>query len=272
MTCPDRPHDLDLLLAGEPVPETVRQHAASCEACHEEVHLDARITEALRSRRAVTAPAGLVAAALAEAKREAPPARPSRRAPAASRPAVRSARPRRLRIAGVALLAVLLVAALLLVRDTPETGTLTAEAPAETVAPETSAPDPLDEEAPAAPDLAPDEEAAVAPTVAPEEAPRTLRDALPAPRRATPPRPRAPRRAPAPAPAPAPEEAPEQENLAQNAPDADAPSPEEVAQAEADLKLAFALVGQAHSRARRAVATSADALSPTLDHALPFTP
>ncbi|MEM6326175.1 MAG: hypothetical protein AAF791_03570 [Bacteroidota bacterium] len=252
MTCPDRPSDLDLLLAGEPVDDHVRAHAEACETCAEEVALDAKITSALRSRRAVTAPPGLVAAALAEARREAPV---SRLGLAASRPAVRVARPRRLRIAGGVLAAGLVLVALWITRDTAdldlEAGDLTAEAPASVPPSEPPAP-----------------EIVLPETTAPEATVPEARTV--APRRAVAARP--PRRAATPPPAPAPTEA-VPEPIAQAPPPPETePSAEEIARAEADLKLAFALVGEAQTRARRAVTASADAVTPALTHAIPFAP
>ncbi|MEM1053966.1 MAG: hypothetical protein AAGI52_00450 [Bacteroidota bacterium] len=258
MTCPDRPHDLDLLLAGEPVSEDVRQHAETCEACAEEVALDAQITAALASRRTVSAPTGLVAAALAEAHRGAAAPAPSHRL-AAPRPAIRAAQPRRLRVAAFAVLAAFALAMAWVLRpvETPVEQPLTAEAPAvQRLTPDLPASvDPPEELQTPDADAPPSEPAPEAVAPAPRQ------------RRAVP---RAPRRAQRAAP-PAPEIASQQDDLAQNDPAEDAePSPEEIARAEAELKLAFALVGDAQDRARRVVRTSADALAPTIDHALPF--
>ncbi|HIG74948.1 MAG TPA: hypothetical protein EYQ24_10340 [Bacteroidetes bacterium] len=261
MTCPDRPTDLDLLLIGAPVDASVRDHAEACTVCAEEVALDAEITAALRARRTVTAPAGLAAAAIAQARAQAEaPAPRSRRAPAASRPAVRRARPLYLRTAGVALAALLGLAMLWSLRpDAPAVpaGPTTADATDRQPADPTPEPEPLpvaqeteDEPDTPAPDV-------TAPIAAPPPAP-TRREAPPADR-------------PDPAPTPQPEDVPS-ENLAQATPGDSPPTPEEVAQAEAELKLAFALVDNAQQRARRAVREEASSIPTALNHVIPFAP
>lgn len=257
MTCPDRPTDLDLLLIGEPVDASVRDHAEACTVCAEEVALDAEITAALRARRTVTAPAGLAAAAIAQARAQAEaPAPRSRRAPAASRPAVRRARPLYLRTAGVALAALLGLAMLWSLRpDAPAVpaGPTTADATDRQPAEPTPEPLPVAQETEDEPDTpAPD---VTAPIAAPPPAP-TRREAPPADR---------------PDPTPQPEDVPS-ENLAQATPDDSPPTPEEVAQAEAELKLAFALVDNAQQRARRAVREEASSIPTALNHVIPFAP
>lgn len=53
-------------------------------------------------------------------------------------------------------------------------------------------------------------------------------------------------------------------------PDAPTPSPDDIAEAQRDLALAFGLVADAQSRAGQRVRDEAGALSSTLDHTLPF--
>lgn len=259
MTCPDRPTDLDLLLIGEPVDASVRDHADACDVCAEEIALDAEITAALRARRTVTAPAGLAAAAIAQARAQAEaPAPRSRRAPAASRPAVRRARPLYLRTAGVALAALLGLAMLWSLRpDAPAlpAGPATADATDRQPAEPTPAPLPVAPETENEPDTPASDATAPPPIAAPAPAP---------PRRVAPPAER-------PAPAPQPEDVPS-ENLAQAPPDESQPTPEEVAQAEAELKLAFALVDNAQQRARRAVREETSSIPTALNHVIPFAP
>ena len=250
MTCPDRPTDLDAFLAGEPVSDATRAHTETCDVCAYEADLDAHISAALAARRCTQAPPALVAAALAEARRQ--PA--SAGALAAARPAVRNARPRRLRTAALAVIAGLAVLASVWMMNTaplPETSPESEPLHAETTSP-----------APQPPRTAPEPDGLA------EAAEQS--DTPPAPRAApAPPRRRSPARR---APAPPAREPLVAQNDRQPDPTDTPPSPDEIAQAEAELLLAFALIGEAQTQADRAVRNRTDVVPAAFDQALSLTP
>ncbi len=282
MTCPDRPHDLDLLLAGEPTAPGVQAHLDGCATCAAEAALARRIDAALASHRAVSAPPEVIAAALAQARpplARPPLARPplapahlhapDRPARAGSARGLAAARPssRLWRVGGVALAALLLATlswtALRSPEASPEAVVAENEAP---IVPERATPlaeDSVDIEPDA--DVAPEADAAPERLAqAPRSAPRRI-----APRRRAPraPSPASQRLAPeAPALQIAPDTAPDP-LLAENEP---TPTPQDIERAEAELQLAFSLIADAQVRAGRAVRSEAGALSSTLDSTLPF--
>ncbi|OZC02634.1 hypothetical protein [Rubricoccus marinus] len=279
MTCPDRPHDLDLLLAGEPTAPDVQTHLDVCETCAAEAALARRVDSVFAARGAVTAPPALIEAALAQARREASRESASgARTLAADRPArasgargaVASRTDSRLwRVGGVTLAALLLAAlswTALRPDSTPQEAVVAEnETP---LAPPPLADDSLDtpQEDGARPEapLAPEAETAPEPD-------RVAQTPRPAPRRVAP---RAPRRRAArpdsspeaPAPQPTPDTV--QDPLVADA--EPTPTPQDIDRAQADLELAFTLIAGAQRQAGRAVRSEAGALSSTLDQTLPF--
>ena len=264
MNCPNRPTDLDLLLAGEPTDARVREHAETCTACASEVALARQIDAALASRRTVTAPPEVIAAALAEVRRT-----PTHRALAEARPATagaasgaRTSRPL-WRTSAFAFAAVLAFALAWTALRAPEPST-------ETVVAENEATEPLAEPTPV---VTPADDPEVEPTAPEAEASETdtPEAAAPAPRRAAPrQRPRQPVPQPRTPASPVDAEAAPDAAIAQNdAPEA-APTPEDIARARDDLQLAFALIGDAQRQAGRAVRAEGGALSTAIDQTIPF--
>lgn len=254
MTCPPAPR-LDAYLDGDldaADHDRVRRHVEACAACAAVVDAERQLAEAFVRARSVRAPEGLVAAALAEARKAeaAAPARAAARpAPAADRaptgPPARTRTPvlRRVVVLGCAVAAAL-VSTWALLDSAPDS----APAVAERVAP---APAPLADDGPAEP-----------PALPPQTPPAAQAPAAPP----------APPAAPAPPPAePRPEEAPDSPLVADAALDGeDAPSPADVEQAKRELQLAFALVADAQRQAGRTVRAEAGTLSDALDSTIPF--
>ena len=256
MTCP-APHRLDAFLDGDldaADAAHVREHVAACPACGREAALARQVASALADARAVRAPNGLAAAAIAEARAR-PPARPPARPARASdrSPSLQSRRGRALSLAAVVLAAVVAVATTWATLDAPaprHDAPLVAEGVPQ--GPSTDAvpvPPPAEQQAEAAaPDNRPEAPTAPAPVQA---APAPLAEA-PRPLAAPPP------------------DAPAPEPIAQAAPAEEAPTAAEVEQAKEDLQLALSLVADAQRQAGRALRDEAGPLASTLDQTLPF--
>lgn len=255
--CPDLDRLVDDAMAGLPgAAERLEAHTAACPACAAEAVLadePTHVPDVLDCLRGTPAPAAVVEAALAEARRGRP-ARAGDRAPERRTPA-RSTR--RIWTVVAASAAALVLVVLTQVR----TPSVVPEAPlvAEQVRPAAPAPPVVDTvpetEAPPETPTSQPEATAPRPTapVAPVRQPAPVRQAAPAPvQQAT-------------APAPTSEVQPFEPET--DAFLAAAPTPADTAAARADLMLAFAIVGRAQQAADAAVAAEMrrvnEALAPT---------
>jgi len=230
--------------------EAFETHTLTCSDC------DAALDEAapdLSALRDVTCPSEVVEAALRAARR-APALAPDRA------PAVRQRSRRRFAVGPLALAAALAVAVGIGVTldrgsDGPARPIAEAVTSADEPTPSTTPVTPA-EPTPAASDSTTEPEA-VAPTPQPVPTPAPT-----------------PRRAPAPPSPPEPAAPPADDLVAQADPVPEAaepePTPEEVEAAREDLALAFHLVAEAQTQARRAVRAEATPLTHTIDRALPF--
>lgn len=227
--------------------ETFETHTATCADCDAALD-DALALDGLATLRDVTCPPAVVTAALRQARR------------APDRAAVPIARrsTSRLSLVVLALAAAVALVVGLTRLDASDTPRVAEVVPPDLAPAEAPAPDP--EPAP----FADDDTKAEAPAPGPAFEPSPTPQPAPAPPAVAPPAP-APREV-----MMAPEDAVAQaDGTLDESPEA-APTPEEIADAQRDLALAFSLIAEAQTRAGDALRSRTGSMSATIDQALPF--